>query len=141
MSQFSIEYFFHLFSEKKVWIPLNWKNVSMYDEFEPIWDELIIFGKKNLKFFFSYFQKKDLNCSELKESVHYDEFLPLGYQRRKVKFVWSPKGKNLKFFFSTKKGLNCSELKESVHFDEFEHIWDELIIFEKKSEKIWKKIF
>ena len=49
-----------------------------YDEFEPIWDELIIFEKKIWKnlnfFFFSYTQKKSLNCSELKQSVHYDEF-------------------------------------------------------------------
>ena len=52
------------------------------------------------------------------------DFLPLGYQRKKVKFVWSPKGKNQKLFFNyfQKKGLNCSELNESVYYDEFEPI-------------------
>ena len=60
----------------------------------------------------------------------------MGYQRKKVKFVWSPKGKNLKFIFNYFQ-KNRPQLPRSVQYDEFEHVWDELIIFEKK---IWKNL-
>ena len=77
------EIFFSSIFKKKVSIAQNWKKVSIYDEFELVWDELIILEKKsekNPKIFFSYFQKKKVsNCSELKESVHYDEFEPMNW--------------------------------------------------------------
>ena len=167
-----------------------------YDEFEPFWGELIIFEKKsekNLKFFFSYFQKKrsqllwiewkcplwwifekkkkksnffflwgtkgrksnsygppkekiwnffsstifrkkSLNCSGLKESVHYDEFEHIWDE---FDNFWKKKSENFFFSYFQKKGLNCSELQESVHYHEFEHKWDELIVFEKKNIKFF----
>ena len=77
-----------------------------------------------------------------KSKINFFFFL-WGTKGRKSNSFGPPKEKIWNFFSTIfrKKGLKCSELKESVHIDEFEHIWDELIIFEKKSEKIWKIFF
>ena len=134
----SESFFLTYFQKKGLNCSLNWKN----DEFEPIWHELMIFEKKSKSNFFFFlwgiFEKKSefFFSSKLEEwwiwaYLRWIEFLkifflPLGYQRKKDKFIWSPKGKNQKIFFqlfSEKKGLNCSELKESVHYDEFEMNW------------------
>ena len=77
---------------------------------------------------------------EKKNQKNFLEILPLGYQRKKVKFVWSPKGKNLKFFFSSifKKKVSIAQNWKKVSiYDELELVWDELIILEKNLKKIW----
>ena len=135
------EFFFSSIFKKKVSIAQNWKKVSIYDEFELVWDELIILEKKsekNLNFFLAIFRKKGLKWLWIKNK---GQLWWIWAYLRWIGNFWKKKIKKifLKFFLWGTKGR-----KSNSYGPPKEKIWIFFSsIFRKKkisiALNIWKK--